>query len=483
MKRTLLVLHCVGLLSISNCYAQTDLLEKASQFELRGDFQAASDVLMKALDDKSLSPAKRQLFEFDCARLMRIRMDFPLTKRALFEELKKSVKGLTEEEFNQWQNEGRFDSREIDGRRYFMYASVGNLFYRYPELEARRLPPKNRTAYEMRRWETCVAIKHAALAEKQPYVLPKLFQVTMNITAYANTVPAGQDLRAWLPIPREYPFQNCFKLLSSSPAIKHLEDNRSSIRSAYFERPVVKDRPTEFQLTYSYRIYGVWFDLQPQKAQAFDTNDVLLVKFTCEAPHVVFTQKIKNLAQQIAGNESNPCLKARKFYDWITEQVKYSEAIEYSTIRNISDYCCTRRYGDCGQKALLFITLCRFGGIPARWQSGWSIFPGANSIHDWAEVYLAPYGWVPVDPDLGGFAMQYFNTLKPEQRHQIRDFYFGGIDSYRMIANADHSQNLTPSKLSMRSDDVDFQRGELEWGGHNIYFDQYSYKLNVSELK
>ena len=36
--------------------------------------------------------------------------------------------------------------------------------------------------------------------------------------------------------------------------------------------------------------------------------------------------------------------------------------------------------------------------------------------------------------------------------------------------------------LSMRSDDVDFQRGELEWGDHNIYFDQYSWSLKWKEL-
>ena len=35
----------------------------------------------------------------------------------------------------------------------------------------------------------------------------------------------------------------------------------------------------------------------------------------------------------------------------------------------------------------------------------------------------------------------------------------------------------------MRSDNVDFQRGELEWGDHNIYLDKYSYELNVKELK
>jgi hypothetical protein len=30
---------------------------------------------------------------------------------------------------------------------------------------------------------------------------------------------------------------------------------------------------------------------------------------------------------------------------------------------------------------------------------------------------------------------------------------------------------------------VDFQRGELEWGGHNIYFDRYTYSLTLEEMK
>ena len=35
----------------------------------------------------------------------------------------------------------------------------------------------------------------------------------------------------------------------------------------------------------------------------------------------------------------------------------------------------------------------------------------------------------------------------------------------------------------MRSDDVDFQRGELEWGDKNLYFNQFSYSLTLKELK
>jgi hypothetical protein len=52
-----------------------------------------------------------------------------------------------------------------------------------------------------------------------------------------------------------------------------------------------------------------------------------------------------------------------------------------------------------------------------------------------------------------------------------------------MAANSDHNQTLTPPKESMRSDDVDFQRGELEWANHNIYFDKYKWQLEWKELK
>jgi hypothetical protein len=55
---------------------------------------------------------------------------------------------------------------------------------------------------------------------------------------------------------------------------------------------------------------------------------------------------------------------------------------------------------DCGQEALLFITLCRLNGIPAHWETGWTTGPDKN-MHDWCEIYLAPYGWVPADVSYG----------------------------------------------------------------------------------
>jgi transglutaminase-like putative cysteine protease len=463
--------------------AQPDLLNRVNHLEQTGQFKQAAAALITALADKSLSATQRKTLEFEIDRLERIKKDFPYTKEQLFAELKRAVKNLTADEYERWIQEGRFDSRVIEGERRFMTSSVSNLYFRYPDLNPRRMPPKNPADFEKAVWERCTAIRNAARDQKTPYVLPKRFQVTMTVTAKPTAAPANETIRAWLPIPRNYPFQKDFELTATSSKPIHIEAEESPIRSICLEAKAKKDQPTAFKAEYQYTTCGVRFEVEPQTVKACDPEDASLKPFLREAPHVVFTPEIRALSEQIAGQESNPYLKAKMFYDWIANRIQYSYAIEYSTIRNISDYCRTKQYGDCGQEALLFITLCRLNAIPARWQSGWNTVPGGKTIHDWSEIYIAPYGWMPVDPYMGIYAMRYVTTLTQDQKREIRDFYFGGLDQHRMAANSDHNQQLTPPKQSMRSDDVDFQRGELEWGAHNIYFDQYSWELNWKEIK
>jgi transglutaminase-like putative cysteine protease len=350
-------------------------------------------------------------------------------------------------------------------------------------LNARRLDAPDTTSEQLGRLEISQAIKKAALEQGAPYVLPHHFACTMTVTTKPNAAPPGQTIRAWLPIPRQLPFQDGFELSSATPPPKFLAPADSDIRSVYMEQRAASDGSAKFEIAYTYTTRGVYFGLQPEKIRRSNVTASGLAPFVKEAPHVVFTEPIRTLARQLVGSETNPMLQAKAFYDWIGGNVKYSFAREYSTLTNLSDYCLSHRYGDCGQEALLFITLCRWEGIPARWQTGWDVFPGAKDIHDWTEIYLDPYGWVPVDPWAGLFAAQYCPALTPAQRQELHDFYFGGLDYYRMAANGAHNQRLEPPKNTLRSDDVDFQRGELEWSGGNIYFDKYSYDLSVQELK
>lgn len=116
-----------------------------------------------------------------------------------------------------------------------------------------------------------------------------------------------------------------------------------------------------------------------------------------QAPHIVFTPYLKELRDELAADETNPIILARRFYDFVTTKVMYSFMREYFTIECIPEYCAINLKGDCGVQALLFITLCRMSGISARWQSGLYVTKYYTGCHDWAQFYVAPYGWVFAD--------------------------------------------------------------------------------------
>jgi hypothetical protein len=118
--------------------------------------------------------------------------------------------------------------------------------------------------------------------------------------------------------------------------------------------------------------------------------------------------------------------------------------------------------------------MLRYKGIPVRWQSGWMMPPGNQNLHDWCEVYYEGAGWVPVDVSY---------KLQKSDNTLIRDFYFSGIDSYRLIINDGVAGALYPEKQYLRSEPNDFQRGEVEWKGGNLYFDKWDYEMKIEYIK
>lgn len=459
-----------------------EALRDAARLEVAGDFVAADARLVRVEATPGLGPAAAESVAFERERLRRIRRDFRLTRAQVWEAVRAAIRDVTPGEFERWIHEGRFDVRRIDDAEWFFVSSVSNLFFRDPGLEARRLKPKSRTALQEAYLASATSIREAARREGRPYVLPKTYRMRMTVSLASNAVPAGTPVSAWLPVPRRYPYQDRFELLRTSSPVRALEAEDSCIRSVHLVQPAAVEGATEFEVEYTYRASGVWFDLDPARSRPIDPADPALRPWLGEAPHVRFTPAMRRLAAEVGGTETNAVRRARQFHRWIAEEFRYSYAPEYSTIRDLAESCRASRRGDCGQLALLFITLCRISGIPARWQSGWAIFPGDETIHDWCEIHLAPWGWVPVDPYMGLYAMRYATALPAAEREALRDFYFGGLSQHRMAANSDHNQELRPTRHAPRSDPVDFQRGELEAGGRNLYFDVFDYDLKWEEV-
>jgi transglutaminase-like putative cysteine protease len=198
-----------------------------------------------------------------------------------------------------------------------------------------------------------------------------------------------------------------------------------------------------------------------------DWNDACLSE---RPPHIVFTPALRREAARIVGKETNPLAKARKIFRWVSANVKWNAEDEYCTIPSLALKGYTVRRGDCGVQNTVFITLCRLAGVPARWQSGWETKPSSWGMHDWAEIYIAPWGWLPADASYG---------VQTSADPRIADFYCGHQDSYRLIVNLDWGRELFPPMAGLRSEPADLQRGEVEVDGRTLYFDQWDYVMKV----
>lgn len=462
------------------------LMERVAAMQEAGRLADADETVLAAIAESgdSLTPGQKRALEYEIERSRRIRLDYSVTEEELIELLAKSVRDFTPEEFRQWEAEGRFDHKLIDGEKRYVGASRSNLFFRYPDARARRIGASGDSGWERFIWAEYQRVKSEFRQASQGTLAPRRFECHLAITVKPDIVEKGRMIRCWMPFPQQFAAQGGVELLETNPPVKWINSPDYPMRSLYFEQPSRGAEPTAFEARWRMDVLPRHYPIDPAKVTAPAPQVAkALEAYTDEhPPHIVFTDEIRRMAEEIAGGETNPYLRAKKYYDWISENISYSYAREYSTLRNISMYVAENGYGDCGQITLLFMALCRAGGIPARWESGWMLYPVLTNLHDWCEIYIEPYGWIPVDANYGVDISRGFAFLSDEEREELRNYYFGGLDAYRLVANKLHGYPHYPPKVDFRSDDVDFQRGELEADGKNIYFGDFRYRMNVEYL-
>jgi transglutaminase-like putative cysteine protease len=263
----------------------------------------------------------------------------------------------------------------------------------------------------------------------------------------------GETVRVHLPLPLETREVSNITLLKTSPELSSLAPADAAQRTIFFETPLTRNQ--EFSVEYEFTQKITYVELDEQRATSIDPND-FSTELSEQLPHIRFTPYLEAILAEIVEDEQNPIKKARAIYEFITKKVRYSFVRDYFTIANLSEYAAVNLKGDCGVQAILFITLCRMTGIPAKWQSGLYVSDSHTGSHDWAQFYVAPYGWVFADPSFGGSAYREGNKEKWQ-------YYFGNLDVYRMPANRAIDVNFTPEKRQLRADPVDNQRGEIEY--------------------
>ena len=446
-----------------------------------GQFKAAEREIARGLVAKATLPEDRTALEFERERMRRIRLDFSLSRAEVEAQLQKAVPDFRPDDFTAWDKPALLEQMTIDGERRYFHAAVKNLFRVDQAANARRAEPvslgDDGPLYRLAPYHADV--RKLALESGKASVAPQRVKVTYTLTVNADAVPAGQTVRAWLPFPRTLPGQQeQVKLLSSFPAGARIAPESALQRTAYLEQVARAGQPLRYSIDYELVTYATYHAIDAAKVTAAAITPELAPFVAERAPHIVFTDALRRYSREIVGDEKNPYRIAQKLFAAV-DRTPWASAREYSTISNISDYALHAGHADCGQQTLLLMTLLRLNGIPSRWQSGWEFSGEAiaskpfDTMHDWGWLYLAPYGWVPMDVTHGRLA-----GADPV----LEWFYLGGLDGYRIAFNDDYGRDFVPPKRHFRSETLDLQRGEVEWKGGNLYFDQWDYTFNWQVL-
>ena len=475
--RVTLSLCLIIILSLSGCQSggktYTNIVSRIEKSFNGGDFENVfllGDSLLNNCNDVALIRKTDSLVQI----AERISLDFSLTEQEIISSLNENNVLFNQDKLSEWEKSGWLEYRTINGEKRYFNRAVSNLglisrFHSDRTARDSAIAKDERIIF--RKTHTSQVIN--ASSEASDPVVPVEMEVLYTITVEPDAVPPGEIVKCWLPFPKEsHPRQTDVYLLGVSNEDFILAPDSVIHRTIYMEGTAEKGSPVIFSAAFSYRSSGQYFDLSVLKIKPYNKNSEIFRKYTSEQlPHICFTEKIRQLTDSIVGEEDNPLMIVKKIYSWFSENIPWAGALEYSIIPNIPEYVIYNRRGDCGQQTFLFMSMLRYKGIPVKWQSGWMVPPGAENLHDWCEIWFEGTGWVPADIS---YSLQYSKDVK------VREFYISGIDSYRLIINDGISGMLYPEKKFIRSEPYDFQRGEVEWAGGNLYFDKWDYDMKIT---
>jgi len=437
----------------TQCYPLPEIVRQAIE---AGFIDMALIQIDRYLNDKRTPQIMRKRLETEKYIIQRRKSDYPYDYeeaekllQAEFPSYKKGMlKTFTEEDLISWcyiNGELHYEERILENAAKRCKLLVNTTGGEDPDLRSRD--------------------EFIALLETEGKVSAR---ITAEETLKVSEKHIGKKAFVNLPLPRYIEGQiEDIEIESLSDNIINIDSEDALMRTAQAED--ILDEDTSFKVRFSYTITAV--KNEPQDGDNNGKGDAFLSE---KLPHIVFTPYIKALAAEITANANTPKEKALAIYLWVTEHVDYSFMREYATIDCISEYAATGLKGDCGVQAMLFITLCRVSGIPARWQSGWYITPTEVGSHDWAEFMLGGK-WYNADCSFGGGAFRAGNS----KRHM---HYFGSLDIFRMIANGDTCCQLT-GKTAPASDPTDNQRGEVEIDGMMIPHHEFKTERRTISFK
>lgn len=489
---------------MDNRYFETlavPLPEDIEKLKWRGDFAGAVRRIDSRLK-RDIPQALRKRLMIEKEILKRMPGQYPYTWTEALDILRDNVRDFKDSELETLWEEDAADWIYVDGEVRFRSSFLRNVLKTRKEYENRALD----RGLVRSKAENFGLLNRTIASMKDQGGAARRFCIRGTLGILEEAEREGEDIKVYLPLPIEYAQVKNVNIRSVRIGDREAEQQEYTIaRADAFQRTICfhtkHRRGQKYSVEFSFENREAYLDFSHGSPEYIGEKysgeklgggnhsggnhsgrgangfakpaDAWLAQ---QPPHIRFTPLIRELAAEIVGEEQEPLKKARRIYDYITTHVMYSFVRSYFTLTDIPQYAASSMKGDCGVQALLFITLCRVAGIPARWQAGLYTSPFEISCHDWAQFYTASHGWRYADCSFGGAAYREGDTER-------WDFYFGNLDPFRLPAAREFGYEFEPPMAHLRNDPYDNQMGEAEYGDRSLLEEEYSTEYEMISLE
>ncbi len=282
------------------------------------------------------------------------------------------------------------------------------------------------------------AVGSGVSAFSQASTAARSFEFTY-VTRIPELPGGARSARIWIPLPQSGPYQTISDLKIESPfAYTTHRDAEYGNEYVFLEAPAAKvAAPAEVRVHFQATRQEHWVALRAQPVAAkTGAGAGELQRFLQPDRRVPLGGIIGELSEQQTRGIQDPVVKARAIYDYVIATMRYDKS---GTGWGNGDaiWACTAKRGNCTDFHSLFIGMVRAAGIPARFEIGFSLPEDQRGgtiagYHCWAQFYVAPYGWIPVDASEG--------WKHPEKKN----YFFGAHDDNRLQFSVGRDIRLDP---------------------------------------
>ncbi len=255
-------------------------------------------------------------------------------------------------------------------------------------------------------------------------------------SATIKQLPAGTNVRVWIPIPASNEHQSIATVNVRLPAkpVTGTELNYGN-QVLYFKTKAPQSGELNCSATYRVKRYEVLGLKSKTGTELADAQRNLYLAANAKVP---IDGKPVALLKGLKLPKRNPLKLGELLYNKVEDHMKYDKSKPgYGTGDAV--WACDSRFGNCTDFHSLFISMTRSQGVPARFEIGFSLPEkrGAGDIggyHCWAFFHVAGHGWVPVD-------------ISEADKHPARKkYYFGNLTENRVMFTVGRDLTLVPKQ-------------------------------------